>query len=319
MRNCKTLHIGFLKKSRVHAFYTTAAESGDEVMWILFAFGSAIFAGLTAILAKCGIRKTDSDAATAIRTIVVLIFSWIMVLITGSIGTIGSLSGKTWIFLVLSGMATGASWLCYFKALQLGDVNKVVPIDKSSTILTIILAFIFLGEPISLVKGIAVVLIGVGTFMMIQKKETADESEKPKGRFWLIYALLSTVFASLTAILGKVGIEGVESNLGTAIRTCVVLVMAWVVVFVKGKKHTIREIPKNELGFICLSGLATGGSWLCYYRALHDGMASVVVPIDKLSILVSIAFSYIVFRERLTKKAVVGLCLIVAGTLIMLL
>ena len=288
-------------------------------MWIVFAFGSAVFAGLTSILAKCGIRKTDSDAATAIRTIVVLIFSWIMVLITGSIGTIGSLNSKTWMFLILSGIATGASWLCYFKALQLGDVNKVVPIDKSSTILTIILAFIFLGEPITLVKGIAVVLIGVGTFMMIQKKETVYEPEKPKGRSWLIYALLSTVFASLTAILGKVGIEGVESNLGTAIRTCVVLLMAWVVVFVKGKQHTIREIPKNELGFICLSGLATGGSWLCYYRALHDGMASVVVPIDKLSILVSIAFSYIVFRERLTKKAVVGLCLIVTGTLIMLL
>lgn len=297
----------------------TVAESWDEFMWIVFAFGSAVFAGLTAILAKCGIRKTDSDAATAIRTIVVLIFSWIMVMITGSIGIIGSLSSKTWIFLVLSGIATGASWLCYFKALQFGDVNKVVPIDKSSTILTIILAFIFLGEPITLVKGISVVLIGVGTFMMIQKKETADEPEKPKGCSWLIYALLSTVFASLTAILGKVGIEGVESNLGTAIRTCVVLVMAWVVVFVKGKQHTIREIPKNELGFICLSGLATGGSWLCYYRALHDGMASVVVPIDKLSILGSIAFSYIVFRERLTKKAVVGLCLIVAGTLIMLL
>ena len=288
-------------------------------MWILFAFGSAVFAGLTSILAKCGIRKTDSDAATAIRTIVVLIFSWIMVMITGSIGTIGSLSSKTWMFLILSGIATGASWLCYFKALQLGDVNKVVPIDKSSTILTIILAFIFLGEPITLVKGIAVVLIGIGTFMMIQKKETVDELEKSKGGSWLIYALLSTVFASLTAILGKVGIAGVESNLGTAIRTCVVLVMAWVVVFVKGKQHTIREIPKNELGFICLSGLATGGSWLCYYRALHDGMTSVVVPIDKLSILVSIAFSYIVFRERLTKKAVVGLCLNVAGTLIMLL
>lgn len=288
-------------------------------MWILFAFGSAIFAGLTSILAKCGIRKTDSDAATAIRTIVILIFSWIMVLLTGSIGTIGDLSSKTWIFLILSGIATGASWLCYFKALQMGDVNKVVPIDKSSTILTIILAFIFLGEPITPVKGCAVVLIGVGTFMMIQKKETAGETEKPKGCSWLIYALLSTVFASLTAILGKVGIEGVESNLGTAIRTCVVLVMAWVVVLVKGKQHTIREIPKNELGFICLSGLATGGSWLCYYRALHDGMASVVVPIDKLSILVSIAFSYIVFKECLTKKAAVGLCLIVAGTLIMLL
>lgn len=187
-------------------------------MWILFAFGSAVFAGLTSILAKCGIRKTDSDAATAIRTIVVLIFSWIMMLITGSIGTISSLSSKTWMFLILSGIATGVSWLCYFKALQLGDVNKVVPIDKSSTILTIILAFIFLGEPITLVKGIAVVLIGIGTFMMIQKKETVDEPKKPKGGSWLIYALLSTVFASLTAILGKVGIEGVESNLGTAIR-----------------------------------------------------------------------------------------------------
>ena len=297
----------------------TVAESGDEVMWILFAFGSAIFAGLTAILAKCGIRKTDSDAATAIRTIVVLIFSWIMVMITGSIGTIGSLSSKTWIFLVLSGIATGVSWLCYFKALQLGDVNKVVPIDKSSTILTIILAFIFLGEPITLVKGIAVVLIGVGTFMMIQTKETAHESEKPKGCSWLIYALLSTVFASLTAILGKVGIEGVESNLGTAIRTCVVLVMAWVVVFVKGKQHTIREIPKNELGFICLSGLATGGSWLCYYRALQSGPASVVVPIDKLSLLVTIGFSYLVFHEKLSKKAGIGLILLVVGTLLLLL
>ena len=307
------------KYIRCEAFLKTTTESRDEVMWIVFAFGSAIFAGLTAILAKCGIRKTDSGTATAIRTIIVLIFSWIMVLFTGSLESIGDLSSKTWIFLILSGIATGASWLCYFKALQMGDVNKVVPIDKSSTILTIVLAFIFLGEPITLVKGIAVVLIGVGTFMMIQKKETADEPEKPKGRSWLIYALMSTVFASLTAILGKVGIEGVESNLGTAIRTCVVLVMAWVVVFVKGKQHTIREIPKNELGFICLSGLATGGSWLCYYKALHDGIASVVVPIDKLSILVSIAFSFIVFKERLTKKAAVGLCLIVAGTLIMLL
>lgn len=286
-------------------------------MWILFAFGSAFFAGITAVLAKCGIKDVDSDAATAVRTVVVLVFSWVMVFVSGS--EIGPISAKTWTFLILSGLATGASWLCYFKALQLGDVNKVVPIDKSSTILTIILAFIFLGEPITLVKGIAVVLIGIGTFMMIQKKETVDEPEKSGRRSWLIYALLSTVFASLTAILGKIGIEGVESNLGTAIRTCIVLVMAWVVVFVKGKQYTIREIPKNEFGFICLSGLATGGSWLCYYRALHDGMASVVVPIDKLSILVSIAFSYIVFRERLTKKAVAGLCLIVVGTLIMLL
>lgn len=286
-------------------------------MWIVYAFGSAFFAGLTSILAKCGIRKTDSDAATAIRTIIVLIFSWLMVLIVGSEPTITTLSTKTWVFLILSGFATGASWLCYFKALQMGDVNKVVPIDKSSTVLTIILAFIFLGEEISAIKLAAVVLIGGGTFMMIEKKDVTANAPSG-GKSWLIYALLSTVFASLTAILGKIGIEGVESNLGTAIRTCVVLVMAWVVVFAKGKKHTLRGIPKNELGFICLSGLATGGSWLCYYKALHDGLASVVVPIDKLSILVSIAFSYIVFHEHLTKKSALGLCLIVVGTLLMI-
>lgn len=286
-------------------------------MWIVYAFGSAFFAGLTSILAKCGIRKTDSDAATAIRTIVVLIFSWLMVLIVGSAPTITTLSTKIWVFLILSGFATGASWLCYFKALQMGDVNKVVPIDKSSTVLTIILAFIFLGEEISAIKLAAVVLIGGGTFTMIEKKDVTANAPSG-GKSWLIYALLSTVFASLTAILGKIGIEGVESNLGTAIRTCVVLVMAWVVVFAKGKKHTLRGIPKNELGFICLSGLATGGSWLCYYKALHDGLASVVVPIDKLSILVSIAFSYIVFHEHLTKKSALGLCLIVVGTLLMI-
>ncbi len=286
-------------------------------MWIVYAFGSAFFAGLTSILAKCGIRKTDSDAATAIRTIVVLIFSWLMVFIVGSAPTISALSAKTWLFLVLSGLATGASWLCYFKALQMGDVNKVVPIDKSSTVLTILLAFIFLGEEISALKLAAVVLIGGGTFMMIEKKDVTAASPSG-GRSWLIYALLSTLFASLTAILGKIGIEGVESNLGTAIRTCVVLVMAWLVVFAKGKGHTLHGIPKNELGFICLSGLATGGSWLCYYKALHDGLASVVVPIDKLSILVSIAFSYIVFHERLTRRSALGLCLIVLGTALMI-
>lgn len=285
-------------------------------MWILFAFGSALFAGLTSVLAKCGIKKTDSDAATAIRTIVVLIFSWLMVLIVGSAPTITGLSAKTWIFLILSGIATGASWLCYFRALQLGDVNKVVPIDKSSTILTIILALIFLGEPISWLKAAAVILIGIGTFMMIEKK--ADTEQKQEKKSWLLYAVLSAVFASLTSILGKIGIDGVESNLGTAIRTGVVLVMAWLIVFVKGKQHTLKDIPKNELGFICLSGLATGGSWLCYYKALQDGLASVVVPIDKLSILVSIGFSALVFKERLSKKAAVGLVLIVGGTLMML-
>ena len=285
-------------------------------MWILFAFGSALFAGLTAVLAKCGIRKTDSDVATAIRTIVVLIFSWLMVWIVDSAPTIATLSLKAWVFLILSGLATGASWLCYFRALQLGDVNKVVPIDKSSTILTILLALIFLGEPVSWVKGIAVVLIGVGTYLMIEKRAVTGEKQEKKS--WLLYAVLSAVFASLTSILGKIGIDGVESNLGTAIRTGVVLVMAWLIVFVKGKQHLLCQIPKSELGFICLSGLATGGSWLCYYKALQDGLASVVVPVDKLSILVSIGFSAVVFKERLSKKAAVGLVLIVGGTLMML-
>lgn len=286
-------------------------------MWVLFALGSALFAGLTSVLAKCGIRKTDSDAATAIRTIVVLIFSWLMVWIVGSAPTITTLSTKTWVFLILSGLATGASWLCYFRALQLGNVNKVVPIDKSSTVLTILLALVFLGEPVSWLKGIAVILIGIGTFMMIEKK--ADSGEKTEKKRWLLYAVLSAVFASLTSILGKIGIDGVESSLGTAIRTGVVLVMAWLIVFVKGKQHMLKVIPKNELGFICLSGLATGGSWLCYYKALQDGLASVVVPIDKLSILVSIGFSALVFKERLSKKAAFGLVLIVGGTLMMLL
>lgn len=286
-------------------------------MWILFAFGSAFFAGITAILAKCGIRKTDSDTATAIRTIVVLFFSWLMVLITGSAKTICNLSGTTWLFLVLSGLATGASWLCYFKALQLGDVNKVVPIDKSSTVLTILLAFIFLGEQITAIKGVAIVLIALGTFLMIEKKKT--DKEKSKSKSWLIYAVLSAVFASLTSILGKIGIEGVESNLGTAIRTSVVLVMAWLLVFAKGKQHTVKEVPKCELAYICLSGVATGGSWLCYYKALQDGPASAVVPIDKLSIVVSIIFSYIVFKEKLSVKSSIGLVMIVAGTLVMLL
>ncbi len=286
-------------------------------MWILFAFGSAVFAGLTAVLAKCGIKETDSDVATAIRTIVVLLFSWLMVWIVGSAPTIVALGTKTWTFLILSGLATGASWLCYFRALQLGDVNKVVPIDKSSTILTILLALLFLGEPVSWLKGLAIVLIGAGTFLMIEKK--AVTGQKQENKSWLLYAVLSAVFASLTSILGKIGIDGVESNLGTAIRTGVVLIMAWLMVFLKGKQHVLKSVPKKELGFIGLSGLATGGSWLCYYKALQDGLASVVVPIDKLSILVSIGFSALVFGERLSKKATVGLAMIVGGTMLMLL
>lgn len=299
-------------------------------MWIVYAAGSAFFAGLTSILAKCGIKRTDSDIATAIRTIVVLIFSWIMVFVAGSQKGIGEISTKSLLFLILSGLATGASWLCYFKALQLGDINKVVPIDKSSTVLTIILAFILFKEPIGITKAVGIAGIAAGTYLMIERKENmpaqatrlseneTGETAHGKKNLWIVYAVLSAVFASLTSILGKFGIEGVESNLGTAIRTIVVLVMSWVVVFAKGKKAELANVRKNELGYIVLSGFATGASWLCYYRALQDGPASIVVPIDKLSILITIAFSYFVFKEKLSKKAMVGLVLIVAGTLVML-
>ena len=357
-------------------------------MWGFLALGSAAFAALTSILAKCGIRKTDSTVATAIRTVVVLLMSFCMVLIVGSLGGIREIGAKTWVFLILSGLATGASWLCYFRALGLGDVNRVVPIDKSSTILSILLAFIILHEPISWLKGICVVLIAVGTYLMIEKKkplsgasltktaetaetvgmtETADATDatetagtadtadaagavcvtntstgatgvpaevrdgtetgkiaeptasRGRGRYaWLLFACLSALFAAMTSILGKIGIEGVESNLGTMIRTAVVLAMSWLMVPVTGKGDKLRGIPGRELLFICLSGLATGASWLCYYRALQLGPASVVVPIDKLSILLTVAFSCLFLHEKLTRRAAVGLALIVGGTLLML-
>lgn len=300
-------------------------------MWIFYAIGSSFFAGITAVLAKCGIRKIDSDVATAIRTIVVWLFSWLMVLITGIWSGITQIGGKTLLFLILSGLATGASWLCYFHALQKGDINKVVPIDKSSTVLTILLALIFLGEGLTWGKTAAVILIGAGTLLMISKasldggnvssgysgNEAQPEENLKKSREWLVYAVLSAVFASLTAILGKIGIAGIDSNLGTAIRTTVVLLMAWLMVFFTGKQREMKAIEKRELGFIVLSGLATGASWLCYYRALQDGPASVVVPIDKLSILITILFSRIVFHERLARKAAVGLCCIFAGTILL--
>ncbi len=321
-------------------------------MWVLLAFGSAFFAGLTAILAKVGIRDTDTDVATAVRTIVVLLMSWLMAWITGSVSGLAAVSVRTWVFLVLSGIATGASWLCYFRALQLGDVNKVAPIDKSSTVLTMALAFIFLGEGLTWLKVLCMALIGAGAYLMIQRKpaqaapaaQMAGESTashsganagvpaittqagaaigalaSPKRPAWLLYALGSAVFASLTSILGKVGIEGVNSTLGTAIRTCVVLVMAWAIVFGRGKQQEVRRIHRGSMAFLILSGFATGASWLCYYSALQLGPASVVVPIDKLSILVSIAFSRVVFGEKLTLKAAIGLALLVLGTLLLLL
>lgn len=284
-------------------------------MWLTYACLSALFAGLTAILAKCGIARTDSTVATAIRTVVVLVFSWLLVFAVGSQTTISSLSGKTWIFLILSGLATGASWLSYFKALQIGDVNKVVPVDKTSTVLAILFAVLFLGEKCTWITALAMVLILIGTMFMIEKKR---RTHVVSGTAWLPYAVMSAVFAALTAILGKVGIEGVESNLGTAIRTVVVLAMSWMMVFATGKTREIGKTSAKELLFIVLSGFATGGSWLCYYKALQTGPASVVVPIDKLSILVTVAFSWIVFKEKLSVKAGFGLLLIVVGTLLML-
>lgn len=285
------------------------------MLWLAAAVLSALFAGLTAILAKCGIKNTDSDIATALRTIVVLVFSWVMVWIVGSAGTITQIEPKSLVFLVLSGLATGASWICYFKALSIGDVNKVVPIDKSGTILTVLLAIVLFGETNHLaVKLIGTALLAVGVFLMIEKKTTRQKETK---RAWLPYAIGSAVFAALTSVLAKVGITGVESNLGTAIRTGVVLVMAWAIVFVKGKQTMLKSLDRKELLFIALSGLATGGSWLCYYYAIQNGAVSVVVPIDKMSILVSVLFSAIVFREKLSKKAAIGLLLMVLGTLAM--
>lgn len=285
-------------------------------MWILYAFGSAFFAGITAVLAKIGIKNVNSHLATALRTVVVLAFAWLMVVVVGSGGQIGSLSAHTWTFLVLSGLATGASWICYFRALQLGDVNKVAPIDKSSTVLTMILAFLFLGEPFSANMLIGMVLILSGTLLMIQKKKT--EAPAAGGKSWLVWAVASAVFASLTAILGKVGIQGVESNLGTAIRTVVVLALAWGIVFARGLQKQISVIDGKSWLFLALSGLATGLSWLCYYRALQMGSASLVAPIDKLSILVTVLFSYLFLKEKLSCRAVVGLALLTGGTLLLL-
>ncbi len=287
-------------------------------MWIIYAFGSAFFAGITAILAKIGVRDVNSNLATALRTIVVAVFSWLIVFAIGSYRDIGSLSDKSVLFLILSGLSTGASWLCYFRALQTGNVNKVAPIDKSSTVLTMILAFIFLGEPLSLNMVLGMAGIAAGTLLMLNLKKGDAPAMQPKNRSWLFYALLAASFASLTSILGKIGIEDIESNLGTAIRTLVVLALAWAIVFAQKKQREIPQIQKRNWVFLLLSGIATGLSWLCFYRALQDGNASIVVPIDKLSIVVTVLFSVIVLKEKLTKPALIGLLLIVAGTLLLL-
>lgn len=286
-------------------------------MWILFAAASALFAGLSAIFGKYGVQGADSDIATAVRTIIVLVFAWLLVFITGAQSGIGAISCRTWLFLVLSGLVTGASWLCYFKALQNGDVNKVVPVDKCSTVLTIVLAALCFNEPFTLITAAAVFLTGVGTLLMIEKKQAAKST--PQNKSWLFYAAGSAIFASLTAILGKIGIENINSNLGTAIRTAVVLVMAWGMVAVTGKRKLLGQIKAKEMVFICFSGLATGASWLCYYHALQDGLVSVVVAVDKLSVLVTIAFAWLVFGERLTLRSMAGLLCLVIGTLLLVL
>ncbi len=283
-------------------------------MWIIFACLSAFFAGITAVISKCGIKTTDSSLATALRTIVIIIFSWLIVVIVGSFNTITTIENKTLLFIILSGLSTGASWICYFKALQLGSVNKVVPIDKSSTILTIILAIIFFNEGFSILKLCAIILISLGIYLMIEKKDVTYQTNHKN---WIIYALLSAIFASLTAILGKMGISNIESNLGTAIRTSVVLIMAWILVFMTGKTKNLKHINRNELFFIFLSGITTGASWLCYYNALQNGTTSVVVAIDKLSIIVTVIFSYFAFKERLSKKSFLGLMLLIGGTILL--
>ncbi|MFL1675463.1 EamA family transporter [Paenibacillus dendritiformis] len=285
-------------------------------MWVIYAFGAALFAGITSILAKIGIQNTDSNLATALRTGIVVIFAWIIVFAGNIHHTLYDISLTSLVYLILSGVTTGASWMFYFRALQLGNVNVVVPIDKSSTIITMLFAIIILGEPVTILKIISMAMIGIGTYMMIQRQDVEQSADR--NRKWIWYAGLSAFFAAITAILGKVGIEDVDSNLGTAIRTIVVLIMAWLIVFATKKQGGIKEIDKKSWIFITLSGLATGMSWLFYFKALQEGQASIVVPIDKLSIIVTIIFAYIVLKEKLSMKAFAGFILLILGTLLLL-
>ena len=284
-------------------------------MWLIFAVISAFFAGVSSILAKAGISRADSNLCTALRTSVVLIFSWLMVFITGAQSGVADVGLRTLCFLLLSGICTGCSWICYFKALSIGDVNRVVPIDKSSTILTIILSFILFQETVSIGRLAALLLLGAGIFLMIEKKPS--DKKEPNGRGWFFYAAASALFASLTTIFGKLGVTGVNSDLGSAIRTSAALIFAWALVIATRKVGEIRKIDRKSWLFILLSGIATGASWLCYYRALSDGVTSAVVAIDKLSLLITIGFAVIVFKEKLSRRALIGLVLICAGTLLM--
>lgn len=284
-------------------------------LWLVAAFASALFAGIVSILAKCGIKTIDSDVATALRTCVVAAFTWLMVAIVGSTSSISTITPRSWLFLALSGMATGASWICYFRALSTGDVNRVVPIDKSSTLMAVLLSIVLFGETGSLALRLAGTMVAtVGTFLMIERRTGGTTGDGRDDRASLAYALAAAVFAALTSVLAKVGIEGVESNLATAIRTMFVLAMAWAIVVARGKAALVRDADRRELAFLGASGVATGASWLCYYCAIQAGQVSVVVQVDKLSLLVSIAFASVAFGERLSRRAAIGLALVVMGT-----
>ena len=278
-------------------------------MWILFAVGSAFFAGATSVLAKAGIKSVSSDFATAFRTGVVLIFSWLMVFVVGCQNAVSTITPRALVFLALSGAATGLSWLCYFKALSIGNLSKVVAVDKSSTFLTILLALIFFREPFHWLTGLGIAVMITGTALMLEK---GDAKKGEKG--WLFYAAGSAVFAALQSILGKVGVQDMDSTLATALRTVVVLVFAWAIVLGKKEGGDWKKMTRRDAVLLVLAGITTGASWLCYYRALQTGRASVVVPIDKCSMLFAVALSAIFLKEKQTRRSLLALALVVAGT-----
>lgn len=278
-------------------------------MWILFAIGSAFFAGATSVLAKAGIKSVSSDFATAFRTGVVLIFSWLMVFVVGCQNAVSTITPRALVFLALSGAATGLSWLCYFKALSIGNLSKVVAVDKSSTFLTILLALIFFREPFHWLTGLGIAVMIAGTALMLEKGDA-----KKGERGWLFYAAGSAVFAALQSILGKVGVQDMDSTLATALRTMVVLIFAWAIVLGKKEGGDWKKMTRRDAVLLVLSGITTGASWLCYYRALQTGRASVVVPIDKCSILFAVALSAIFLKEKQTRRSLLALALVVAGT-----
>lgn len=289
-------------------------------MSIILALLAALFASFTAILAKIGIEKVDSNLATAVRTVVVVIMAYLMVAITGQTDSIFNISMKSYIFLILSGLTTGMSWLCFFKAIQIGDVSKVVPIDKASVVLTILLSFIILGEPATAFVVSGGIIISIGTFVLIGKEKKNDRKKK-KGfntKSYIFLAVLSAVFAALTNILAKIGIEDVDSNVATFIRTVVIILFAWGIVFFQGTFKELKNISKKSYLFLLLSGAATGLSWLCYFAALALGKVSIVNPIDKFSVVLTMVLSFIILKEKPTKNTIAGAILITIGTALLI-